>query len=487
MSERVPEKAEIAPEHVSPKPSRSGSDVASDSRLFGTDGIRKLVGSEITPNFIAAVISAYATWVDGSGPVLVAHDYRTTSDGLARLCAGTLQLNGVDVYELGTMPTPCLQFNVPALGARAGLMITASHNPTDFNGIKFCGADGLEIPPEAEHTIEKAFHQGLHRHSTWDRAGKIRSETRGIERYLASIVTNVDREAIRRHHLKVVLDCGNGTSAATSPTLLRTLGTELTTLNANPDGGFPGHPSEPTEENLRNLRSAVVEFNAELGVAHDGDSDRIAFVDEGGRYVPGEVTLALLAREVLREQPKATIVTSVTSSTAISDVVREEGGALVVTRSGSLAVALGVARSGAAFGGEENGHYYWPRHQNAPDGPMSSAKLLELLARTREPLSEMVDKIPKYHLVKIRVPLPPTVKDAVLRQVAVTLSSEATRIETIDGVKAFYEEGWVLIRPSGTEPICRIFAESRDPAHAESLSNRGKRLVSDLVSSASGT
>jgi phosphomannomutase/phosphoglucomutase len=457
--------------------------VAGYPKLFGTDGIRKVVGAEITPTFLADVFSAYSAWINGPGPVVIAHDFRTTSDGIARILAGTLQMNGVNVYELGVMPTPCLQFNARAMGARAGLMVTASHNPTEFNGIKFCGPDGLEIPPEAEHEIEKNYTERRFRIMGWDGAGRIRQETRGVERYLTSILSHTDRTVTRKAKLCVVLDCGNGTSAVTSPTLLRELGVRLKTLNANPDGAFPGHPSEPTEENLADLRKAVVQFGADLGIAHDGDSDRIAFIDEKGRYVPGEVTLALLARQILKDHPGATIATSVTSSTTIEDVVREGGGKLVVSRSGSLPVAIAVRDHAAVFGGEENGHYYWPEHQNAPDGPMSSAKVIELVSYLRRPFSELVDELPKYFVVKTKVPLPPSLKGPVMEQAREILGKEADRLVTIDGVKAFYGSTWLLVRPSGTEPICRVFAEAIHPDEAARLARKGEEMVRGIIES----
>ncbi len=450
--------------------------------LFGTDGIRKVVGTEITPTFIANVISAYAEWIDGAGPVLIAHDFRTSSDGLARICAGTLQMNGVDVLEMGVMPTPCLQFNVRALGARAGLMITASHNPTEFNGIKFSGPKGLEIPPEAELRIADAYRNRRNRLKGWDGMGCIDRDTGGIERYLASIVDHVDRESIRAASPRTVLDCGNGTGSTTVPRLLRKLlGGRFVTLNANPDGSFPGHPSEPTHENLRDLEQGVVQFGAELGIALDGDSDRVAFVDEKGQLVPGEVTLALFARDVLRRHPSSPIVTSVTSSQVIEDVVRQEGGKLVITKSGSLPVAEGIAQENACFGGEENGHFYWPEHQDAPDGPMSAAMMLELLTRARRPLSQLVAEMPRYAVVKENVPLPRALRDRTMTRVREVLSSEAESILTMDGVKAFWPEGWLLIRPSGTEPICRIFSESKDPEVALRLNRKGIELVQALV------
>ncbi len=450
-------------------------------RLFGTSGIRQVVGSEITPSFVADIVSAFATWLDRPGPVLVAHDYRTSSDGIARICAGTLQMNGVDVLEMGVLPTPGLEFNVPALGAAAGIMVTASHNPTEFNGLKFVGPEGLELDRLAERAIEEAYARRARRTVAWSGVGQIRAETGGVERYLRSILEHLDRDAILSARPRVVLDCGNGTSSVVVPRLLRLLGLPFTTLNANPDGGFPGHPSEPSEENLTHLRRAVVEFGAQVGIAHDGDSDRVAFVDERGHYVPGDVALALFARDALRSHPGATIATSITSSSAVGDVVRSQGGRLAVSRSGSLAVALLIRNESAVFGGEENGHFYFIEHQNAPDGPMSAGRLLELLARERRPLSEIVAEIPNYSVVKTKIALPAEFKLEVVRAAEAALAQEAVRIDTIDGVKAFFASSSLLIRPSGTEPICRIFAESRDPAEARALADRGRALVNEIV------
>jgi phosphomannomutase/phosphoglucomutase len=456
-------------------------------RLFGTDGIRRVVNAEFSPVFIAEVAAATAELLQGEGPVLIAQDFRTTSPGIAKILAGVLAMDGIDVADVGPMPTPCLQFNVRALHARLGLMVTASHNPTDFNGIKFSGPEGLEITPEEERAIEKNVHLRSFAVPRWERARPIRSEPDGVARYLRSIVSLVDRPKIEARKFRVVLDCGNGTSAATSPELLRSLGCRLTTLNANPDGHFPGHPSEPTEANLVDLRKAVVAMGADFGVAHDGDSDRVAFVDETGRYIPGEEALGLFARETLRRAGGGTIVTSVTSTRCVEEVVRQAKGKLVITRSGSLPVARGIAEEHAIFGGEENGGFYWPKHQDARDGPASSAMLLDILAETGQSLGQLLSTLPKFHVVKRNVPLPPPAKAKVMERVQATLGGEADRLVTLDGVKAFYKDGWILVRPSGTEPICRVYAESQDPARASEMCERAVGLVGSFVKEATAT
>ncbi|MGA7861991.1 MAG: phosphoglucosamine mutase [Thermoplasmata archaeon] len=457
-----------------------GKDTGVPPRLFGTDGIRGIVGELITPSFASEVAAAIGQTIAPPGIALVAHDFRVTSPGLARILAGTLQMYGFDVREMGPMPTPCLQFNARALEARLGLMVTASHNPVTFNGIKMCGPDGLELAREIEEQIEAAVYYKRFPATPANAGGTVRAESGGVERYLASIARVAPTAAIRAHRFRVVLDCGNGTSAVTSPRLLRNLGIDLITLNANPDGTFPGHPSEPKEENLAQLMHAVPAAGADLGIAHDGDSDRVAFVDELGHYLPGEVTLALFAREVLRSAGPGVVVTSVMSTSSVADVVAEQGGELVVTRSGSLSVARAILDHGAVFGGEENGGYYWPAHQVARDGPASSVMMLGFLAQAGAPLSELTARLPRYTVVKQSVPCSSQWKPTLVHEVHDRLLDGALRIDTIDGVRAFYSDGWVLVRPSGTEPLIRILAESRNSERAEKLRDDAVAWVEEI-------
>lgn len=455
-------------------------------RLFGTDGIRGVVGELYTPELLADLAAAYSTWLGSPGRVLLAWDFRTTSPGMAHILGGTMQMLGLDVVELGPMPTPCLQFNVRVCGAQGGLMVTASHNPPQFNGIKFTGPHGLEISHEAELAIEEIVHRRTFRQPDWRRAGTIRTDFEGVTRYVDSICSNVDRELIARWKPRVVLDPGNGTSTVTSPMVFRELGCRVVTLNAQPDGSFPGRASVPSEENLTDLRQLVPLSGSSLGVAHDGDADRIALIDEKGGYVSGDVMLGLLARYMLERHPGSTIVSSVTSSSLVREVVEREGGTFFETRSGSLPVAVGVEEQHAVFGGEENGHCYWPKHQNAPDGPMTSAMVLEMLAHSGRPLSELAAEMPTYRLLKRTVNVDPLVRGAALEHVRTTLTAEAERVETVDGVKAFYPEGWVLVRPSGTEPLFRVFAESHTTTGVQKLSDRGIAVVREFTERSGG-
>jgi phosphomannomutase / phosphoglucomutase len=440
-----------------------------------------VVGDLYTPTFVAEIASAYGAWLGAPGSVLIGQDFRTTSPGISQILAGALQMLGFDVVEVGPMPTPCFQFNIQAFGAKGGLMVTASHNPPEFNGIKFTGPRGLGIPPEAELKIEQVLARRDFARSDWMTAGTIRSDSTGIDRYLTSIQHHVDATAIRRAQLKVVLDPGNGTSATTSPKLLRDLGCSFVSVNSNPDGWFPGRLSEPSHENLTLLEKTVPKSGAALGIAHDGDADRVAFVDERGKYLTGDVTLTLLARYVLHRYPGGTIVTSVTTSTVLQDVVERAGGKLVVTKSGALPVATAIEKTQAVFGGEENGHCYWPEHQNSPDGPMTSAVMLELLAHEGRTLSELVAEIPAYHLRKQNLRIESELKAPVMDRALQVLRGTADRIDTTDGVKAYFPEGWLLISPSVNEPTIEVFAEGNSPARATLYAEKGLGVVREAL------
>jgi phosphomannomutase/phosphoglucomutase len=439
---------------------------------FGTNGIREVVGSGLTARVVAEVAGAFAQVLGTPGPAVVGTDGRTSSPAFGRVAAGALSASGVEVLELGVLPTPAFQYSVPRLGARYALVVTASHNPPEFNGIKGIAGDGLEIPPEAERAIEKAVAEGTFPRVPFDRVGTIRPDPEAAHRYVHGILDQVDRSIIAARKLRVVLDCGNGASAVTSPTLLHELSVRYTTLNGNVDGLFPGHLSEPTEANLVDLARTVAAIGADFGVAHDGDADRAVFVDEHGSYVPGERMLALLAREAVRSAGGGLVVTPVTSSLAVEEAIRPLGGKILYTRVGSPVVSRAMAGSKAVFGGEENGGCLFPAHQLARDGAMTLAKVLELVARDGRPLSQILSELPSYVLVKRKVPCPPALRDVVIGELGEELAREAsgdTQVLTLDGVKVQGPGGWYLIRPSGTEPLFRVFAEAKGAREAESL------------------
>lgn len=446
-------------------------------RLFGTNGIREVVGEKLTAAFIARVAGAVAATFPVGAPIAVGRDGRTSSPAIMRLVEGTLALAGHRVVDLGVLPTPAIQYMVPRVGAQLGVIVTASHNPPEFNGLKCIAADGLEVERSVEEAIELAAEQDVARTVPFAAVGTVQVVSDGAHRYTEGIIAQVDAERIRERHLTVVLDCGNGASVETSPHLLRRLGCRVITLNGHLDGTFPGHLSEPTEANTRDAQRTVPAVGADLGIIHDGDADRAVFVDHTGRYVPGEEILALLAVDAVERAHGGVVVTPVSASQSLEDAVAPLGGSVVYTRVGSPAVAHAMVDQHAVFGGEENGGVITPRFQVARDGAMTAASVLDLLARKRHSLAELLAGVPRYALVKERIECPTEIRDRVVASVGEAFRRAGHRLVTIDGVKAFRDGGWILLRPSGTEPLLRLFAEAKDPASARKLADEGLAAV----------
>src|SRR6059036_2602788 len=420
------------------------------TRLFGTNGIRGIVGPEMNADLALKVGRAIGTSF-GGGTVALGRDTRLSGPMLARAAASGLMSAGCDVIDLGVVPTPCEQFFLAKSGhLKGGVVVTASHNPREFNGIKALDARGMEMRREDEETIESIFFDGTFHVAAWSEVGSIRSDDGANHQYLEAILAKVDVAAIRKSAFTVVVDPGNGAGCVVTPYLLRSLGCRVISLNGQPDGAFPGRMPEPIPDHLGDLMRVVSEVHADLGIAHDGDADRAIFVDDKGSFVYGDKSLALLAKAAIQ-------------------------GRVVRTRVGSPIVARTMFETGAAFGGEENGGVIFPDHQFCRDGAMSAAKMLELLAHEGKRLSSLTAALPQYHLKKTNVPVPVERRDAVLSSLVEL--TKGRKVDTTDGVKIVEPDGAVLVRPSGTEPIFRVYAEGRTPERAEALAREGADLI----------
>lgn len=445
-------------------------------RLFGTNGVRGVVNDQMGAQLALDVGRAIGTFMGGK--VALATDCRTSADMLRSAVTAGLTSVGCDVLDLGMLPTPALQYFVKIGEISGGVMITASHNPPEFNGIKAIDADGTEMHRSREEEIERIYFSRSFQDRDWRSVGRALPTSGAMDQYQRAVLSQVDVQAIDRAGLRVVLDCANGAGSTCSPSVLRMLGAKATTLNCNPEGTFPGHPSEPTEDNLGDLISLVGESGADLGIAQDGDADRAIFVDEEGRFVYGDRSLAVVASVMVAENGGGTVVTPVSTSQCVEDAVRAAGGEVVYTRVGAPIVSRKMMEMGAVFGGEENGGLIFPRHQYCRDAAMSMAKMLEVIA-IEGPLSGLLRKIPSYHLDKRKVHCPEVRKEEVLRAVCEAFASQ--RVDDTDGVKVFFEGGWTLIRPSGTEPIFRVYSEGRDEATAKSIADRCEKVVKSIL------
>lgn len=444
------------------------------TRLFGTNGIRGIVGEAMNADLALKVGRAMGTFFEG-GSVVLARDTRLSGPMLARAAASGLMSAGCEVIDLGVVPTPCAQYFVAKAGRHKGaIVVTASHNPREFNGLKAIDSRGMEMRREDEEAIEAILFGDRFRIASWSDVGSIRSDDTSVHSYMEGIRAHVDVEAIRKRAPTVVVDPGNGAGCIVTPYLLRSLGCRILTLNGQPDGTFPGRMPEPTADHLGHLLQIVSEVRADLGVAHDGDADRAIFIDDTGAFVAGDKTLALLARASVQGR-SGTIVTPVSTSSLIDDVVRSSGGQVVRTRVGSPIVARTMFESGATFGGEENGGAIFPEHQFCRDGAMAAAKLVEILVHEGKRLSELLAALPQYHIRKANVEVPVERRESVLS--AIVGFAKGRTIDTTDGVKILESDGAVLVRPSGTEPIFRVYAEGRTSERAEALAAEGVGLI----------
>lgn len=449
-----------------------------NKRLFGTFGVRRKANEVLTPEFASKLAAAYGTLVKGK--VAVGGDTRTSTPMIKHAVISGLLSSGCDVMDLGILPTPAVQYAVRNY-CDGGVIITASHNPPQDNGIKFVDADGIGIPDDMEEKIEDMFFDENPQRVSWDNIKEVETNSNIIDEYIDSVTGRVDGESIKNAGLKVVVDCGSGAACFTTPYLLRKLGCQVTTMNCQPDGFFPGRNPEPTEDNLQDLINAVKNLGADLGIAHDGDADRTICIDENGNFVFGDKTFALVEKAMLKENGGGLIVTTVATSSAIYDIAEEYNGEVIATRVGDLLVARELKDKNGLFGGEENGGLIFPDFVYGRDAALTTAKIVEIISKENKPLSELIEELPSYRSVKKKVECPDELKSEVMDKIA-----DATRefeVDTKDGVKIFTDEGWVIIRPSGTEPIFRCFAEAKKEEDANKMAEWGISLVLEQLKS----
>ena len=412
------------------------------------------------------------------GTVAIATDTRVSADMIKMAVSSGIMSVGVKVLDLGVLPTPALQYYVKTHdNVKGGVMITASHNPPQFNGIKCVSSDGTEASREEEEKIEAQYCNNIPC-APWNSIGDMERVKGAGEEYVDAIVSKVDAEAIRKADLKVCLDCANGAAYETSPLLLKKLNVRAITINCNPQGEFPGRPSEPTEDNVRDLLALTRSTRSDLGIAHDGDADRCVFITHDGKFVSGDKSLALLSKYVLSKK-KGLIVTPISSSSLVQEIVEEFGGAIEYTAVGSPVVARKMMETAAVFGGEENGGLIFPEQQYCRDGGMTIAKMLECIVK-EGPLKGQMSKLPVYYTVKKKIECPDDMKKHVLDHIA--KESAGAKIDNTDGMKAVFDDGWVLARPSGTEPVFRIFSESKNEETAKERAEKYEGLVTEYLS-----
>ncbi|MFC7193614.1 phosphoglucosamine mutase [Halosimplex aquaticum] len=430
--------------------------------MFGTSGIRGPVGEDVTAELALSVGRAVGADADRA---VVGRDARDSGRLLVDALSAGLRESGTDVVDLGFAATPTVARSVSLEDADAGVVVTASHNPAPDNGIKLWQPSGQAYDGPLREAIAERVREGTADLRAWDELGD-RERRDGADRHVEALVDSADVV----EPLSVVVDLGNGAGGVTVEALQR-LGCEVETLNAQPDGSFPGRPSEPTEDNCRSLASLVAASDADLGIAHDGDADRMRAVAGDGTYLSGDVTLAILAREAASEGES--VAAPVDTSLAVDDHLADDGVTVERTRVGDVYVAERASEAGVAFGGEPSGAWIWPSETLCPDGPLAACKLTALAAE--RPLADRLADVETYPIRRDSVETDE--KGAVMERVSERVLAEYDDVTTLDGVRADLGDAWFLLRASGTQPIVRITAEARDDDRAEEVFAEARDLL----------
>jgi len=448
-------------------------------KLFGTTGVRKVYGTEFDLEMALNLGKALGTLV-GSGTVLLARDARTTGLMVADTLSAGIMSTGVNVVRLGIVPTPTLAFLTMKRGYDAGLMVTASHNPPEYTGIKFWSKSSMGFTSDEERKLEAIYESKKFTAAPWDALGNEIALETAVDEHITALLEQCDADLIRSKNFTIIVDPGNGAGCVLAPYLMQKLSKKVITINGQPDGHFPGRKSEPEEASLGDLMKMVKETGADLGVAHDGDSDRVVFVTEKGEVIRGDRTIALLAQDYLVTSKPETIVTTVDSSLALDEIVEEGNGETIRTPVGDIQVAIKVKETGAVMGGEACGVFILPEFHLAPEPFLATCRILEKMARTGKSFGNLISNIPIYPLKKAKLTCPNEKKSVVMKALTESLPkglSDVVNIITVDGIGVTLKEGWILVRPSGTEPVIRITCEGP----TEDLVNRTLEDAKSIV------
>ena len=440
------------------------------SKLFGTSGIRGKIGSEVTCELALNVGKSLAHYLGNEGSVVLGYDTRTTNRMLDEAITAGLLESGVDVVKIGMVPTPLVGYATEKLDAYAGIMLTASHNPSQYNGIKLWNKNGMAYTSAQEAEIEEIYFTKSYISVPWDEVGKLSYNGEIKGRYIDDLVSMVDI----KKGLKVVIDCASGAGSEISPLVFRKAGCEVTTLNSQPDGFFPGRNPEPNADNLGSLMKTVVAVGADLGIAHDGDADRMITVDEKGNISPFDSLLALISKEF-----DGDIVTTVDAGLCMDESVKGE---VLRTPVGDVNVAEVIIEKNAAFGGEPSGTWLHPDFCMCPDGILSGLRMAEIVSRDGK-LSELLEAIPQYPNIREKITCTKDEKIRVMENMEELLEGafdDIVDVNSLDGVRlTFADDSWVLVRPSGTEDYIRITLESRDAGRAEEIREKCVKIINE--------
>ncbi len=435
----------------------------------------------LTPQLSCKIGLAAATY-SKARRALVAQDTRVSGPMLGDGLIAGLTAAGADVSLLGPVPTPALAYLTKFFGADVGFMLTASHNPPQYNGIKIFGHDSLSYTEESQDAIEKIIVNNTFKRADWRDVGKA-SEIQATDHYLEMLQS----AAKLKKSWRIVVDPGCGATFHTAPAALNSLGCRTTALNAQPDGYFPARSSEPTAESLGDLAKTVCALGANIGVAFDGDGDRAAFVDEDGIFVDFDRALAAYSAFALKKAGGGTVVTNVEASMCIETMAAEHKGKVIRSKVGDVYVSEAMQKSRAVFGGEPCGAWIHPRFHWCPDGPLSAVLMLQALEDENKSLREFIAQVPEYVTLRENLTCPNEKKNKVVAEIKSTIRQvfpDFTEFSTVDGVRLALKNGWVLVRASGTEPLIRLTVEGESLKAARNIMEKGVKLAKEDIAEA---
>ncbi len=432
--------------------------------LFRAYDIRGVFPEQLDEDVAFVLGAAFAQFLGNHGQVIVGRDVRLSGEKLRKGLVSGLVSEGCDVFDVGVVSTPMVFFITNRLRKNAGIMITASHNPPQWNGLKLFSQNGCIYGPDMDKI--KQFAKKTNPDKLKKINGKLVKYNTVFQEYANFISDNIRVE----RKLKIVADTANGVAGLFVPSLFETQGCEIITLNREPDGRFPAHLPEPKESTLGELKKQVAKTGADFGVGYDGDSDRAVFVDEKGRLIPGDLALLIFAKDVLEKQKGAKIVCELSCSLAVEEFVKVHGGKPIIEKVGHTFIMDRMTSEGAALGGEKSSHLYFAETKGGDDAIFASLRMAEILSKSTEKLSAIYDSLPKYPSInEENFTCSDNAKFQVIEKLKTKFKSEGRKFIGIDGIKLLDDDGWVLMRPSNTEPIIRVTAEAKTKEKLQEL------------------
>ncbi len=445
------------------------------SLKISISGVRGIVGDTLTPQLLASFAGAFGTYV-GRGPILIGRDTRRSGEMVRNAVIAGLLSAGCEPVDLGIVPVPSIQIRTAQTHARGGIAITASHNPVEWNALKFINPQGLFLNSHQAAELLDIYHQGVFTQVPSAEIMRVRSDDGAISGHIERLCGYFNRDQVRKARLKVVLDACNGAGSLAAPRFLRELGCRVIEIHTKPDGIFPRNP-EPIPENLALLSQAVVKHGADVGFAQDADADRLAVIDHLGNPIGEDYSLVLACLFVL-ERLKGVVVTNLSATRAVDDLAGAFNCPVIRTKIGEINVVEEMIQRAAVVGGEGNGGVILPAIHHCRDSMGGMGAVLQLMAQRASPLREIVNQLPRYVMLKDKVQISQDRVPALQEKMKTRFAGAS--FDTLDGLKLAWADAWLHVRPSNTEPILRLVAEARSRKRALALVRDTKKIAATL-------